>query len=209
MSMPQAGSRRLRNAFIAFGGAATAATTRLTVSVFLSGAAVAARVAQRQREGGFELWPAASIERPAEVRCRRRLIAPDLALALPFAIVLPRARSVAVALALSEARKVSLRPVSLTSVARGAVVSRLPEVPPPGRAEPPEPAAGCDGHGLLGGGRGLAAVVDGVHADGDGARRRRRWSSPRRWAWSSRTTPSPSRSHFQLVSVPSGSAEPV
>ena len=65
-------------------------------------------------------------------------------MALPLAIVLPRARSVAVALAFSEARKLSLRPLSLTSVARGAVVSLLPEVPLPGVPEPlapPDPAA--------------------------------------------------------------------
>ena len=37
-------------------------------------------------------------------------------------------------------RKVSLRPLSLTSVAGGAVVSRLPEPPEPPVSPPPEPA---------------------------------------------------------------------
>ena len=86
----------------------------------------------------LSLCPRASIERPAEVSLKRMLMAPDLALALPFATVLPRARSVAVALALSEARKLSFSPRSLTSVARGAVVSLLPELPLPAPPASPQ-----------------------------------------------------------------------
>ena len=80
---------------------------RLTVSVFLTVRRLPAASRRVRVSVALGLCPRLSTHRPAAVSLKRMLMAPVLAFALPLAMVLLRARSVAVALALSEARKLA------------------------------------------------------------------------------------------------------